>query len=490
MRIIKKSITFVLSAVLLMFAGCEQDFLETQPTDQLSGDVIFQTYEGALTALDGTYRLMYDWKSEHNEFNQKAVDLNMDLKGEDMVIYSSGYGWFTDQYDYTDRDQTQRYTHFIWDYSYDLVNNANRILDNLEGMEANEDQFNYIKGQAHAIRAYAYFNLIRHYQHTYVGNEDELGIPLYEEPTIEGNPRATVEEVYTLIEDDLTTAIEALNPDVCLTRGDADRNKSHISQSVAQGLMARVKLTKEEWEEAASYAADAVEGYELYQPEEYTAEAFNTVDAKEWMWGMEINAEHSTIFASFFSHMDATFMTYAQLGLQKLINTPLYDAIPDTDVRKGLFLASAEGPSLPQYCQMKFLASSQSEFLGDYVFMRASEMYLIQAEALAHTNEGAAQDILIELVENRDPGNADYISSLSGQDLLDEIYFQRRVELWGEGFRLYDIKRRKQGVDRTGGNHDPALARVMELDPEDYRMIYQIPEDEMDANDAIENQNP
>lgn len=490
MNKMKKAIVFLFSAFLFTFAGCEKEFLETQPTDRLSADVIFQSYKGALTALDGTYRLMYDWKSNHNEFNQKAMDLNSDLKGDDMVIYSEGYGWFTGQYGYEDRDQTRRYTAFIWDYSYDLINNANRIIANIENVKASEKQYNYIKGQAHAIRAFAYFNLVRNYQHTYAGNENEPGVPLYTEPTTEGNPRATVAEVYQVIEDDLTTAISALNPSNCLTRGEAGRNKSHINQDVAEGLMARVKLTMEQWGEAASYASDAVENYELYTPGEYTAAGFNNVSAKEWMWGAQINAEHSTIFASFFSHMDATFFTYAQLGLQKLINEPLYNAIPNTDVRKDLFLGSAQGPNLPQYNQMKFLAYDPASFLGDYLFMRASEMYLIRAEALANAGDDAgAQTALETLVSNRDPG---YTTSLTGQALLDEIYLQRRIELWGEGFRWYDIKRRKQPLDRTGGIHNPALAQEMQLDAEDEFMIYQIPESELDANDQInaEDQNP
>jgi len=478
----KKFIIFGLSAMLLVLAGCQKDFLDTKPTDQLSADVIFETYDGAITALDGTYRLMYDWKSNHNEFNQKAVDMTFDLKGEDMVIYSQGYGWFLDQYGFLDRDATQRYPAFIWDYLYDLVNNSNRILANLGDIEASEQQYNYLKGQAHAIRAYAYFNLIRHFQHTYKGHENDPGVPLYTEPTTEGKPRATVEAVYTLIEDDLGTAIDLLG-------NTFERiHISHINQSVAQGLMARVKLTKEEWGQAASYAVAAREGYTLYQPEEYTPNGFNQISGEEWMWGMQINSEHSTIYASFFSHMDATFFTYAFLGLQKLIYEPLYNRIPDTDVRKDMFLAEQQGPTLPKYNQMKFLSYDPSGFLGDYLFMRTSEMYLIEAEALANNGDDAgARTILEELIVNRDP---EFSTDAAGQDLLEEIYFQRRVELWGEGFRFYDIKRRKQALDRTGGNHDPSLARVMQMEAEDYRMIYQIPEDELTDNDALDNQNP
>ena len=490
MRIMKISIISILSAILVVFAGCEEDYLETQPTDQLSDQVIFQTYKGALTALDGTYRLMYNFQDEHNEFSEKSIDLNVDLKGEDMVVASEGYGWFLDQYDYTDRTPSQEFNEYIWDYYYNLVNNANRIIANIDDIKASDEEYNYVKGQALAIRAFAYFNLVRLYQHPYPNNANEPGVPLYTEPTTEGNPRASVEEVYTAIEDDLGNAIDLLNPENCLTRSEAGRNKSHINQAVAQGIMARVKLTKEEWSDAADYADKAVQDYELYQPSEYTAAGFNSVDGKEWMWGMQINGEHQTTYASFFSHMDATFTTYASLGLQKLITESLYNQIPDDDVRKDLWLESQQSPNLPQYNQMKFLSYAPSEFLGDYLFMRASEMYLIQAEALANAgNDTEAQNKLETLISNRQPG---YTTSATGQDLLEEIYLQRRIELWGEGFRLYDLKRRNQPLDRTGTNHNPALAREMDLEANADLMIYQIPQEEIDANDALErgDQNP
>ena len=491
MKAMKIIITSILSAILLIFAGCEKDFLETQPSDQLAGEQLFQTYDGALTVLDGTYRLMYSWKDNHNEFNEKALHINADLKGEDMEIWSEGYGWFTDQYAYEDIDATQRFTEFIWDYTYDLVNNANRILAKIDDVEATEKEYNYIKGQALALRAHAFFNLVRHYQHTYKGNEDAPGIPVYTEPTTQGKSRATVQEVYTQIEDDLSKAISILDPSNCLTRGEAGRNKSHINQDVAEGIMARVKLNMEKWGEAASYAADAVENYELYTPEEYTSDAFNSVDAKEWMWGSQVNKEQQTTYASFFSHMDPTFMSYAALGLMKQITDTLYKQIPADDVRKNMWMDAttpADVPygMIPERSQMKFLSSNPSSFLGDYLYMRASEMYLIQAEAFAEAeNYSDAQTVLNTLVSKRQPG---YSTSLTGQDLLEEIYFQRRIELWGEGFRWFDIKRRKEPVERIG--HDLSLAKYETIPAESDLMIYQIPEEEMDANDQLTNQNP
>jgi len=170
----------------------------------------------------------------------------------------------------------------------------------------------------------------------------------------------------------------------------------------------------------------------------------------------------------------------------------LYNKIdnPQSDVRAANFDMDTTISGVGN-AQLKFLASDQGSFLGDYIMMRAGEMYLIEAEAQAEQgNDTEAQDVLHELVSKRD--NNYTKPTETGQALLDEIYLQRRISLWGEGFRLLDLKRRKQALDRTGGNHIPALAREMQLPAESDLFIFQIPEEEIDVNNNIgpEDQNP
>jgi hypothetical protein len=199
--------------------------------------------------------------------------------------------------------------------------------------------------------------------------------------------------------------------------------------------------------------------------------------------------------------MDPLFITYAYLGLQKEIFTPLYNKIdnPGSDARAANFDTSGAVSGV-ENCQLKFLSSNQSTFMGDYLMMRAGEMYLIEAEAQAEQgNDAEAQQLLYDLVSRRDH---DYTKpTATGQDLLDEIYLQRRISLWGEGFRLLDLKRHKQGLDRSGrtiggdeisSNHVPSLAREMQLPAESDLFIFQIPEEEIDVNPKIsqEDQNP
>jgi hypothetical protein len=138
---------------------------------------------------------------------------------------------------------------------------------------------------------------------------------------------------------------------------------------------------------------------------------------------------------------------------------------------------------------MKYLAASDALSTGDVVYMRAAEMYLIEAEARARQGQFApAQDALFTLVKNRD---ASYVKSTStGQTLIDEIMWNRRVEFWGEGFRFTDLKRLNLPMTRVGiPNHLIALIQVQTIPAGDKQWEWLFPQDELNQNTAIV-QNP
>jgi hypothetical protein len=374
------------------------------------------------------------------------------------------------------------------------VNTIIAKIDGASGPQAEKDE---IKGQALALRAYSYFNLINYFQHTYKGNETKPGVPLYTEPTTIGKGRGTVQEVYDQIVDDLTQAESLLT-------GKTQRHISHVNVKVAQGFRARVALHMEDWATAASYANKAKQGYTLMTTAQYQA-GFSKPNP-EWMWGMEVITDQATIYASFYSHMDISTGGYAALGTQKKITKALYDQIPAGDVRKSVFRTPGTGTSAnPDYNQIKMRVPTPGSWAADYLFMRAGEMYLIEAEALARQGQdGPAITVLETLVKSRNPAYT--AAALSGAALISEILLQRRIELWGEGFRLFDIKRLKIGLNRpsgtgnhggangmtgslAGNNYDPVVYTLADQDP---RFLFKIPQTEIEANEALElsDQNP
>jgi hypothetical protein len=231
---------------------------------------------------------------------------------------------------------------------------------------------------------------------------------------------------------------------------------------------------------------------------QYTARnAFSSISNPEWMWGSIIPAAEATIYASFFSHIDPNVGGYAALGQQKKITKDLYDQIPTGDVRKTVFRTPGTGTTtIPDYCQIKHQVPDLSNrWQADYLYMRASEMYLIEAEALARQgNDAGARTVLEALVKVRNPAYS--AGTRAGAALVAEVLLQRRIELWGEGFGLLDIKRLKLGLNRpTGaGNHGaPSFNPVVyTTGPADNRFLMRIPQRELDNNASMTpaDQNP
>lgn len=494
-------IGIALLAVVLFTTACKKEYLDTAPSDDVSGDVVFETTQGAYVALNGTYRSMYRSLTNHGNFGQKSYDLMADLMGEDMVVHKAGYNWFNREYNYSEFALAAPDTRSdrAWYYYYRLINNANLIIEKIDGATGTDAEKNNIKGQALAIRANSYFYLINYFQQSYKGNESKPGVPLYTEPTSVGNPRGTVQQVYDQI-------IADLNEAETLLAGQSRIHKSHINQKTVQGIHARVALIMENWTDAAKYAKLARAGITPMTTSQYTGSGFNTLSTPEWIWGLEVIGEQATIYASFWSHMDVTTGGYADLGTQKKITKALYDKIPEGDIRKEVFVrlddpkASNDYPPLNQ---IKFHVPQPGNWAADYLLMRASEMYLIEAEAAFRSGDaGTASTVLEELVKSRYPAYS--VAAFSGQALLDEILLQRKIELWGEGVSVLDVKRLGKGLNRPEGpgNHNgsdllpkPGVnfpTSIVTMPNGDPRFLLRIPQAELNANNALTSadQNP
>lgn len=511
----KKIIAYLSVVMVIGLWSCE---LDTLPSDQVSTDQMFETADGGYAALNGIYRNFYtnafsDGYPTEN-FGPASVNIVADIMGEDFVEREPGSGWFYYDYMYWVRfminNKADRpYT--FWNMYYQYVNNANLILANIDNAEGDEASIQDVKAQALTIRAYAYFGLIRFYQRTYIGHQNDPGVPIYLEPTsaqTEGKGRGTAEETYTQINADLDEAINLFK-----SSGKAQIHKSHADLYVAYGLKSRVAMVQEKWDVAASAAAEARQkpGMTLMDVKGLT-EGFNSVANSEWMWGSEIIDSQATSWYSFFNHMDAAAGGHAE-SARKLCSNWLYEMMGEEDVRRQWFQPptglptddeEALGPNV-SYNQLKFRVKIKGSWASDYIYMRGAEMYLNEAEAQCQLgNYSAARELLQQLCGNRYPDGF-YSTRLAAvsdskeltlkssesmvvQTLMDEIILQRRIELWGEGFRIYDIMRLKTGFIRDfpdiESNHMPD-AIWDEPDPESWEWIMMIPMSEFDGNKSL-----
>lgn len=516
MNKIRKILFFTLLAGIGM--SC-QDKLDIDSSDEVPTAKLYETVDGAYAAINGVYRALSapGWTPSNLEQASGLISsqLAADLMGEDMVMREVGNGWY--RYHYT--CEVREYYIFdswtsyeIWNMWYTVITQMNDLIAYTSDARGDVEKKNSLIGQAYAMRSFAYFSLIRWFQRTYVGHEDDPGIPVYTVPTgsdMKGKGRGTVRQVYEQINRDLDSAL------IYLENAEPQLHKSHIDKYVAWGFRSRVALVQEDWQLAADAAAKALqkEGLELMSETELMA-GFNSLSNREWMWGAEMGTTQTTAYASLWAHLDARLPMHAETS-RKIASKWLYEMIPFQDIRRDWFVnpeditdeeevAALPGPDV-RYNQKKFQVANTSSLAGDYLYMRAAEMYLNQAEALCRLGEYTkARQLMNDLIgyknsiyENRlrniPDGNIQTLMSTesnSVQNLLDEILLQRRIELWGEGFRMFDVVRLKSGYNRNydGTNHPYPL----KLRPDSWRVVLLIPQKEIDNNDAIsgDDQNP
>lgn len=493
----KNKITYYCLLLLLsssILTSCKKEYLDTVPTDQISPETAFTTTKGALAALNGIHRLLYSqWFSNQDQGGQSGNMMYMDVMGEDLVMTAQSNGWLITTYKWqTHRTATSSVTSYNYLFYYTLISNANLIIANIDNAAGEQADKNYIKGQALVYRAWSYFQMIQLFGKRYdkAAANDGLGLPLVVTPQTVASPRSTVAAAYTQINKDLDSSISLLS---VYNRP----NKSHLNINVAKGIKARVALAQQNWALAAQMASEARTGYTLMSQADYV-KGFNDYNNSEWIWGSHQIADQTSYFYSFFAYMSANYASTNIRGNPKAINSKLYGLLTTTDVRKQLWDPTGTNTAFPipasgtrkPYMNRKFLVADAGLSVGDVPLMRAAEMYLIEAEARARNGQDAlAAAALFPLAKARDASYT--LSTKTGTALIDEIMVQRRAELWGEGFRFYDLKRLNLPLDRSGANHDAGLTGgIISVPAGDIRWEFLIPQAEIQNTNGVIVQNP
>lgn len=418
-------------AFLLLLAGCSGDFLDKEPTDSVSSDEV-GVPGNAERLFNGAWYNLFEYGTTYANIGYRALQCQDDMMADD-VVSRPAYG-FNSSYQFNDiAIPNNSRTSFAWYLIYKTIDNCNTAI----AIDGDSEEFFQAKGQALALRAFCYLHLAQHYQFTYLKDPTAPCVPIYTEPTTsETVPKAksTVAQVYQRVFDDLNLAQSYLKN--YIRKGDGQKFKPNTN--VVNGLLARAYLLTGQWEEAAKAAAAARQGYSLMTTTaEY--EGFNNVSNKEWIWGHPQTLAQSDASYNFY-YLDATYVgAYSSF----MADPHFRDTFSEGDIRLGLFQWMREG-----YLGYKKF-HMRADDTADIVLMRASEMLLIEAEALAR--EGFLEKAVIPLNELRHArGLGDYdLTGKSQDDVVNEILMERRRELWGEGFSITDILRTQQSVKRV-----------------------------------------
>ncbi|MCD8312870.1 MAG: RagB/SusD family nutrient uptake outer membrane protein [Bacteroidales bacterium] len=444
-----------------------------------------------------TYQYVYD-------FGYPSLYLQHDVMGQDIAVEDDANEYFSTWYACaTELNSHYAACQFPWQYYYDWIWSCNQVIT--MAAENPGDDKAYGLGIAYCMRAMFYMDLARMYAvKTYAQDLSAETVPIVLESTtvkdLAVNPRATNEVMWAQIISDLDTAegyiADYVRPD-----------KTTPDLSVVYGLKARAYLTMEDWANAELYARKAQEGYTMMTEDQYLDRetGFNKPNSS-WMFCMtyldsDVNLTYNNANSCWGSQMivevGASGCGYAaSYGAPKRIDEHLYSTIPATDWRRKCFVdfalddldedeaieALSDYSDVPDavYTSAKVTKSGllgglelkfrpgggdhtnqYNAFLVSVPIMRVEEMYLIEAEAAGMQDEQRGIQLLTSFAQTRDP---DYVygshcSETYGNDATgdfrNEVWWQRRVELWGEGFATYDIKRLDKGVIRSyaGTNH-------------------------------------
>lgn len=508
-NILKISIA-ALSGVMLL-ASCSKDYMNTTPTSSTATPTIFESTENAALAINGICKLMTRQYLSSQGFNGEGT-IKMytgEYPGDNCFVNLPG--WSSVINGTMHDNKTTIYNYYNWYYYYMLIGNANAIILNIDNAKGAEAERQFIKAQALSFRAYSYMMLLQVYSVRWGDSNNGAadGVVLRLDTSTEEMPLSTMADCYKQIYDDLDEAIRLYTES-----GLAPDSKDNYSPNIdmAYATYARAALNRQDYATALDKAVKARENHPLMSNDEYKS-GFNTPN-KEWIWSCYGSADETLFYYSYFANMAYNSSASMVRNYPRCINKDVYDKIPETDLRRGMFLdpkdysytksTGVAGKGLTAYARtlypaiystakvyayMQFKVSSTTQpGVGHLNNFRSAEMYLIEAEANYFLkNEKAAQASLNTLT--RDSGrDKEYNCTATGTALLDEIKLYRKIELFGEGFNWFDLKRWGDTLNRTstekGGNYITALA-VSYGPQERNNWTWVIPSRETDYNKLI-----
>lgn len=493
MKNIFKATSLIALTSAVAFTSCID---EVYPTSNVSQEQLESSSKAGDAMIMAMPAFMVNWNTSgaewHGDFGYSSMMHIRDCMTGDMSILEAGlnYNQWGNYTQIVYLGQNYASVQRIWNYLNKQVLACNKAAGAFpDGIE--DEHGKGARATALAFRAMVYLDLARWYEFLpnkytspmvgatddFAGNNVEgLTVPIVTELTTEeearNNPRATHAEMSAFILSDLDYAEQNIGYAEYGTRLLPDL-------ACVYGLKARLYMWNGEYEKAADFAKKAIDasGRTPLTKDAWTnpTTGFNTLDNTSWMWGLQFSSENDAVatgICNWTSMMspEAEY-GYAGVGACPIVDASMYARISDTDFRKlswvtpGVTDLSYDFPlcveanrayyvrNFPYAC-IKFRpgqGNGSDSNVGSATavpVMRVEEMWFNYIESVAHSNPAQGKSLLVEFMTNyRDPN---YTCEATDQDaIIEEIVFQKRVELWGEGHTLFDIKRLNYSVTRN-----------------------------------------
>ena len=500
MKIKKYALAAVVAAGTLL-TSCDMDL---RPVGALDDQTAIQSVNDCLRFRNGLYSSLRGLTTGSYVY---ASDLQAD-EFQATTYYANRMGFFTSGNILSSDGDITGY----WSGCYSVINSANYLIERMQPLLANEeglsqedrDALTRYNAEAHFVRAYVYYWLMQRFCEDYsteTAQAEHKGLPLVTVYNPTGNSgaypaRSTQDETYALIDADLQVAYDGLTQFEQEDQSCLEPNAPYLSTYAIRAFQARMALQKGDNTTALNYAQEVINSglYPLTEIEDYVT-----------MWTEDEGSE--VIFRPFMSAQElgnSTGGTYLAINQDNADYVPTYDVqamYGAGDIRFNAFFKvwKLGDQQIPAYVFYKYPGNESLKTGSDPNYMnmpkvfRASEMYLIAAEAAVESNATLANQYLNDLRAKRIEGYEPV--TYSGVALRDAVRSERQKELLGEGFRLFDLRRWNLGFARNPEHPESDVASILvptsvsvSYAADDHRFVWPIPSDELQTNPQMAGQ--
>lgn len=460
-KYIKNLRTIFVLATILGLASCSDEFLNRPPEDNYSVDTFYKTDDQLIAASNGLYGKV--WFNFHN----KAFYAIGEIASGNGFSYSSDVNTLRELNANGGDEEIAN----AWRSCFAVVAQSNALIRTLPeqvGPEVSDKVYDQVMGEAHFMRALAYFYIVRLWGPVPI---IENNLELINKPQVNTN---RVEDVYTFIENDLQFAIENLPEKM---RGSNYADNGHVSKGSAKSILAKVYLTQNKYPQARAMAEEVINSgeFKLYGGAQLPGKSFGdlfltindnneeSIMAFQWTTGVYgVGNGCNTMFA-YSSYINESFyggvfapsqdlMTIFETGDIRRKETYMLpgDFYPNITTRDGVGFtvpanaeAQVSGAALKKYVvgkasQVAGTAGSNGMMANNTYVMRYADVLLIHAEAiLGNSSSTSDAQALSSFNAVRNRAGLGNRVAITKNDILHE----RRVEFAYEGDYWYDLGR-------------------------------------------------
>lgn len=488
-------IVLSLSMVALLYVSCTDSFLETTNENNVNSDSFYQTAEDAIASVNSAYAML----QAHGLWGRSIFFL-LDFAGEEVGTTANTQGPPLELLNHTYTSSGNTHITTPWSNLYDMISKANSTILNVSEMEDIDAGIrDRVVAEAHFLRGLGYFYINAIYGGGPLRTEDNL-----EETNV---PRASSEEIWTQVENDLAAAYEVLPQ-----KGEyGGTDEGRATSGAARALLGKAHLYQEEWIEADNQFQEVIDSgvYRLITADEFGGDP---VAAMRSNHDPAVDNNDEAVFEVQFAAGTGFGWSTDGTGLNETSIRPqeygvngyaFYNAVPASDLidayeqddpRLEAFYfgpnSTYQGEPYPfeqdGWAWKKYQKTDeaeQSESDANMDVIRYADVLLMMAEAKIQQGEvEEGVDYINEVRRRADPSGTILLDRVTSDpsEAMDFLVHERRVELSGEQTRFLDLVRWERASDELStfqtGKHE----------------VFPIPQGEINANTEInqEDQNP